>query len=127
MYLELLWLDRIRRTPSHHRLWQNVSQLASRGIVYCYNVKDGKLSWTYAAVRPVHGNLVVTITGGNDQLFITDGKIYSGHTEHSVNQPHAARCTIPLPQRHNRRGNMASKRFVPSNPLGRTRQLSATA
>lgn len=56
------------------------------GIVYCYNASTGELLWTYEAEDPYTESL----TGDNwwmQQLFITDGKVYLGHVEHSPNQP----------------------------------------
>jgi outer membrane protein assembly factor BamB len=87
-------------TPSQYYLdcWEG-SQLTSHliaygklyacgvsGIVYCYNVTTGELLWTYEAKDPYHEFLF----GNNWQLgivFITDGKVYVGHGEHSPNQP----------------------------------------
>jgi len=56
------------------------------GIVYCYNVTTGDLLWTYEAVDPYTEFLF----GNNWWLFnqyITDGKIYLGHLEHSPISP----------------------------------------
>ena len=56
------------------------------GIVYCYNVTTGELLWTYKARDPY------TESPFSDNwwlgiAFITDGKIYAVHGEHSSNQP----------------------------------------
>ncbi|PVX23016.1 MAG: hypothetical protein CW691_11920 [Candidatus Bathyarchaeum sp.] len=56
------------------------------GIVYAYDVATGDLDWTYEAVDPYNemlwGNAWPLRT-----LFITDGKIYVGHEEHSPISP----------------------------------------
>ncbi|MEM4733519.1 MAG: PQQ-binding-like beta-propeller repeat protein [Candidatus Bathyarchaeia archaeon] len=56
------------------------------GIVYCYDVKTGKLLWEYHAEDPY-----TEILWANDwwmrTVFITDGKIYLGHLEHSPVDP----------------------------------------
>jgi hypothetical protein len=56
------------------------------GVVAAYDVKTGKLLWTYEAVDPY-----TEILWGNNwplrPAFITDGKIYLSHQEHSANTP----------------------------------------
>lgn len=59
---------------------------AYAGIVYCYDIKTGELLWTYEAKDPYNeilwsNNWPLKIT------FITDGKIYFAHGEHSPNSP----------------------------------------
>jgi hypothetical protein len=56
------------------------------GIVYCYNVTTGKLLWTYAADDP-YTEILWSNNWWLKPVFITDGKIYVGSTEHSANQP----------------------------------------
>jgi hypothetical protein len=56
------------------------------GLVYAYDIKTGELLWEYKAVDPYS-----EILFGNNwwlfPLFVTDGKIYLGHVEHSPNNP----------------------------------------
>ncbi len=56
------------------------------GIVYAYDLKTGNLAWKYHAVDPYQ-----EILWANDwwmrPVFITDGKIYLGHLEHSPIDP----------------------------------------
>jgi len=56
------------------------------GIVYCVDTETGDLLWTYNAVDPYS-----EILWSNDwwlyPMFITDGKIYYGHLEHSPIDP----------------------------------------
>jgi outer membrane protein assembly factor BamB len=56
------------------------------GIVYCYDVKTGQLLWTYEATDP-YSEILWANTWWLKPLFITDGKIYLGHTEHSPIDP----------------------------------------
>ncbi|MEM2099503.1 MAG: hypothetical protein QXU99_07190 [Candidatus Bathyarchaeia archaeon] len=56
------------------------------GIVYAFDIKTGALKWTYNASDPYHESYI-----SNNwwiiPLFITDGKIYYGHMEHSALNP----------------------------------------
>jgi len=56
------------------------------GIIYCYDLTDGSILWTYAADDPYQEYLFA-----NDWwqffLWIVDGKLYSAHLEHSAIQP----------------------------------------
>ncbi|WNZ28361.1 MAG: PQQ-like beta-propeller repeat protein [Candidatus Bathyarchaeota archaeon] len=58
------------------------------GIVYCYDITDGSLLWTYDAV-----DTYSEILWGNswplDTLFFTDEKVYIAHSEHSPLDPKA--------------------------------------
>jgi hypothetical protein len=67
---------------AYHRLYA----CGVAGVVYCYNVANGNLLWTYKAEDPYHEYLFAN----NWWLgipFITDGKVYLVHGEHSPNQP----------------------------------------
>jgi hypothetical protein len=56
------------------------------GIVYAYDVKTGERLWTYEASDPYNEILWANNWPMRTQ-FVTDGKIYVGHDEHSPNQP----------------------------------------
>jgi hypothetical protein len=56
------------------------------GIAYCWDVKTGELLWTYDA-RQKYTEYLFANTWWLKPLFITDGKIYFGHTEHSPINP----------------------------------------
>jgi hypothetical protein len=56
------------------------------GIVYCYDVTTGELLWTYEAADPYQEYLFAN-NWWLDTCFITDGKIYLGHEEHSPINP----------------------------------------
>jgi outer membrane protein assembly factor BamB len=56
------------------------------GIVYCYNVTTGERLWAYEAEDP-YSEILWANNWWQKPVFITDGKIYVGHTEHSPINP----------------------------------------
>jgi len=56
------------------------------GIVYSYDVDDGELMWSYAA-DDVYSEVLWANNWPLQILFITDGKVYVGHYEHSPIDP----------------------------------------
>jgi len=56
------------------------------GIAYCFDVKTGETLWTYDA-KQKYTEYLFQDTWWLKPLFITDGKIYLGHTEHSPINP----------------------------------------
>jgi outer membrane protein assembly factor BamB len=56
------------------------------GIVYCYNATTGEKLWEYDVDDP-YTEILWSNNWWQKPLFITDGKIYVGHNEHSANQP----------------------------------------
>jgi hypothetical protein len=56
------------------------------GIVYCYNASTGERLWEYAVVDP-YTEILWANNWWQKPVFISEGKIYCGHTEHSANQP----------------------------------------
>ena len=58
------------------------------GIVNCYDVKDGKLLWTYAASDP-YTEEQFSNNWWLRPMFITDDYAFFGHLEHSANNPRA--------------------------------------
>jgi len=56
------------------------------GIVYCYNVTTGDRLWAYEANDP-YSEILWANNWWQKPVFITDGKIYVGHTEHSPINP----------------------------------------
>jgi hypothetical protein len=56
------------------------------GIVYCYDLETGGLLWTYDAVDP-YSEFLFSNNWWLFSLFVTDGKIYYGTTEHSPIDP----------------------------------------
>jgi outer membrane protein assembly factor BamB len=62
------------------------------GIINCYDVKNGKLLWTYQAADPYAASEMWQKEFAGDRwttvlLFVTDGKVYVGVSEHSPNNP----------------------------------------
>jgi len=56
------------------------------GHIYCYDVTDGHIIWTYVADDPYQEYLFAN-QWWEYILFITDGKIYLNHLEHSAIEP----------------------------------------
>jgi outer membrane protein assembly factor BamB len=56
------------------------------GIVYAYDTATGERLWTYNATDP-YGETLFSNNWWIYPIFITDGKIYYGHLEHSPNAP----------------------------------------
>jgi hypothetical protein len=56
------------------------------GILYCYDVTTGERLWIYEAEDPYSENLFAN-NWWLGAPFISDGKIYLGHAEHSPNMP----------------------------------------
>ncbi|HEX9261124.1 MAG TPA: PQQ-binding-like beta-propeller repeat protein [Candidatus Bathyarchaeia archaeon] len=56
------------------------------GIVYAYDTVTGERVWTYNATDP-YGETLFTNNWWLYPIFVTDGKIYYGHLEHSPNSP----------------------------------------
>jgi hypothetical protein len=56
------------------------------GIVNCYDVKDGKLLWSYAAEDP-YTEEQFSNNWWLRPMFVTDDYAYFGHLEHSANNP----------------------------------------
>jgi outer membrane protein assembly factor BamB len=56
------------------------------GILYCYDVSNGTLLWTYEATDP-YSEMLWSNNWWIKPLFVTDGKIYVAHLEHSPVDP----------------------------------------
>ena len=56
------------------------------GTVYCYDLGTGDLLWTYDAVDP-YSEILWANNWWLFNLFVTDGKLYAGHLEHSPVDP----------------------------------------
>ena len=67
-------------------VYDHLYSVGIAGIVYAYNLTTGELDWKYEAEDPYQEFL-----WGNNWwsaiLFITDGKLYLGHSEHSPIDP----------------------------------------
>jgi hypothetical protein len=75
------WVGSVR-----HIAYDKLISAGISGIVYAYDLDTGKLAWTYHAKDPYQ-----EILWSNDwwmrPIFISDGKIYLGHLEHSPIDP----------------------------------------
>ncbi|MEM2108171.1 MAG: hypothetical protein QXL10_02670 [Candidatus Bathyarchaeia archaeon] len=82
------YLDSVEDSASDVRLiaYGNLYCASVSGIAYCYNVTTGKRQWVYEATQPYNEYLFAN-TWWLKPVFVTDGKIYLGHAEHSANQP----------------------------------------
>ncbi|PVX25666.1 MAG: hypothetical protein CW691_03905, partial [Candidatus Bathyarchaeum sp.] len=58
------------------------------GTVNCYNVKTGTLLWTFAAHDPCN-EILWSANWPLQMAFVTDGKVYVSHQEHSTIDPRA--------------------------------------
>jgi outer membrane protein assembly factor BamB len=67
---------------AYHRLYA----CGMAGILYCYNVTTGDLLWKYEAEDP-YTEFLLNNNWWLGVVFISDGKIYLGHGEHSPNMP----------------------------------------
>jgi outer membrane protein assembly factor BamB len=56
------------------------------GVLYCYNVTNGDLLWNYHATD-TYSEILWANDWWNRILFISDGKVYIGHEEHSPIDP----------------------------------------
>ena len=63
----------------------NIYATGVSGIIYCYNFHTG-LNWTYEAVDP-YSEILWNNNWWQEIQFLTDGKLYTGHAEHSPIDP----------------------------------------
>ena len=56
------------------------------GVLYCYDLKTGDLLWTYTARDPSN-EILWSNNWPTYIVFIADGKVYMGHSEHSPVDP----------------------------------------
>ena len=56
------------------------------GVIYCYDLTNGTVLWTYAADDPYQEYLFAN-NWWQFFWYITDGKLYSAHMEHSAIEP----------------------------------------
>ena len=82
------YLDSLEDTPVQSRAiaYGKLYSLSVGGIVYCYDIQTGELLWKYEITDP-YQEILWANTWWGKPLFITDGKIYVGHYEHSSIDP----------------------------------------
>ncbi len=71
---------------SWHIAYDKLYTTGVSGILYCYDVFSGDLLWTYTSEDP-YSEYLFGNNFWNWISFISDGKIYMGHTEHSSIDP----------------------------------------
>ena len=81
-------MDSLEDTPVQSRAiaYGKLYSLSVGGIVYCYDIQTGELLWKYEVTDP-YQEILWANTWWGKPLFITDGKIYVGHYEHSSIDP----------------------------------------
>ena len=82
------YLDSVEDTPQNarHIAYGKFYSASVGGIAYCYDVKTGERLWTYEA-EDLYQEFLFSNDWQLRPLFITDGKIYIGHGEHSAIDP----------------------------------------
>ena len=82
------YLNALEDSPSYvrHIAYGRLYSASVGGILYCYDVETGDLLWTYEANDP-YSEMLWSNNWWIKPLFITDGKIYISHTEHSSVDP----------------------------------------
>jgi len=82
------WSDTVLATfgPDRVIAYDTLYSATVGGIVYAYDISTGDLKWNFNATDPYHESYI-----SNNwwimPLFVTDGKIYFGHLEHSALEP----------------------------------------
>lgn len=82
------WSDTVSLTfgPDRVIAYNTLYSATVGGVVYAYNIGTGNLKWTYNATDPYHESYISNYWW-TVPLFVTDGKIYIGHMEHSALNP----------------------------------------
>ena len=82
------YLDSLEDTPVQSRAiaYSKLYCLSVSGILYCYDIQTGELLWKYEVTDP-YKEILWANTWWGKPLFVTDGKIYVGHYEHSSIDP----------------------------------------
>ncbi len=78
------WTD----SPAYERgiAYGNLYSASCGGIVYCFDIKTGETVWTYNA-KDKYGESYISGNWWLIMTFISDGKLYFGHMEHSAQEP----------------------------------------
>jgi outer membrane protein assembly factor BamB len=82
------YMDAFDDTPADARAiaYGKFYSASVSGIVYCYDIQTGDELWRYEATDP-YSEYLFANTWWLKPLFITDGKIYAAHLEHSPIDP----------------------------------------
>jgi len=75
------WTELVERPPF---IWEGkLYSTGAGGHIYCYDLTDGEILWTYLVEDPYQEYLFANYWW-QFFLFIADGKLYSAHMEHSA-------------------------------------------
>jgi outer membrane protein assembly factor BamB len=78
------WTEFGERPPL---MWEGkLYSTGAGGIIYCYDLTDGTVLWDYASEDPYQEYLFAN-NWWQFFLWIVDGKLYTGHMEHSAIEP----------------------------------------
>jgi hypothetical protein len=82
------YLNALEDSPAYvrHIAYGNLYSASIGGYVYCYDVMTGDVEWTYQVTDP-YSEMLWSNNWWVKPMFITDGKIYVAHTEHSAVDP----------------------------------------
>ena len=83
-----MYLDSLEDTPVQSRAiaYGKLYSLSVSGIVYCYDIQTGERLWKYEVNDP-YQEILWSNNWWGKPLFVTDGKLYIGHYEHSAIDP----------------------------------------
>ncbi|MCL2288894.1 MAG: PQQ-binding-like beta-propeller repeat protein [Candidatus Bathyarchaeota archaeon] len=73
-------------SPEKLIAYNRLYEAGPSGIVYCYDITNGKTLWTYEATDK-YTESYIRENWWISPCFISDGKIYVGHREHSTLEP----------------------------------------
>jgi outer membrane protein assembly factor BamB len=73
-------------SPEKLIAYNRLYEAGPSGIVYCYDITNGKRLWTYEATDQ-YTESYIRENWWVSPCFISDGKIYVGHREHSTLEP----------------------------------------
>jgi outer membrane protein assembly factor BamB len=82
------YLDALDDTPQSSRAvaYGKLYSASVGGIVYCYDIQTGEPEWTYEVSDP-YSEFLFANNWWVKPTFVTDGKLYVGHLEHSPVDP----------------------------------------
>ncbi|WNZ28636.1 MAG: PQQ-binding-like beta-propeller repeat protein [Candidatus Bathyarchaeota archaeon] len=82
------YLNALEDSPANvrHIAYGKLYSASIGGLVYCYDVLTGDVEWTYQVTDP-YSEMLWSNNWWVKPMFITDGKIYVAHTEHSAVDP----------------------------------------
>jgi hypothetical protein len=82
------YLDALDDTPATARAiaYGRFFSASVGGVAYCYDIQTGDLIWEYGVDDP-YSEFLFANTWWQKPVFVTDGKLYMGHLEHSPVDP----------------------------------------